>query len=126
MRDRATMRLLNSDANRTKGKRRAGVGAAAALLLGAASLWAQTRPGGRSGDFKLSVDVDLVVLHATVVNASGHYVTELTGERFKIFEDGVEQKVAVFRDEDVPITVGLVLDNTPSMRENRPPIVTRA
>src|SRR3990172_1743888 len=126
MRGRATMRLRNSDAIKENGKRRAGVWAAAALLLAAASLWAQTRPGGRGGDFTISLDVDLVVLHATVVDTSGHYVTELTGERFKIFEDGVEQKVAVFRDEDVPITVGLVLDNSASMRENRRAMVTGA
>jgi len=120
------MRLRNSDAIRENGKRRAGVWAAAALLLAAASLWAQTRSGGRGGDFTISLDVDLVVLHATVVDTSGHYVTELTGERFKIFEDGVEQKLSVFRDEDVPITVGLVLDNSSSMRENRRSMVTGA
>lgn len=118
------MRLQNSDASPPSRKRRAGVWAAAGLLLAAASLWAQTRPGGRGGDFKLEVDVDLVVLHATVVDTSGHYVTELVSERFKVFEDGVEQKVAVFRDEDVPITVGLVLDNSASMRENRRAMIT--
>ncbi len=120
------MRLRNNDANRANGKRRAGVWAATALLLGAASLAAQTRPGGRGGDFTLKLDVDLVVLHATVVNASGNYVTELKGDRFKVFEDGIEQKLAVFRDEEVPITVGLVLDNSSSMRENRRAMVTGA
>jgi len=118
------MRLRNSDASPPSRKRRAGVWAAAGLLLAAASLWAQTRPGGRGGDFKLEVDVDLVVLHATVVDTSGHYVTELVTDRFKVFEDGVAQKVAVFRDEDVPITVGLVLDNSGSMRENRRAMIT--
>src|SRR3989304_3507799 len=57
---RATMRLRNSDASPPSRKRPAGVWAAAGLLLAAASLWAQTRPGGRGGDFKLEVDVDLV------------------------------------------------------------------
>jgi len=118
------MRLRNSDASPPSRKRGAGVWAAAGLLLAAASLWAQTRPGGRGGDFKLEVDVDLVVLHATVVDTSGHYVTELVTDRFKVFEDGVAQKVAVFRDEDVPITVGLVLDNSGSMRENRRAMIT--
>src|SRR3972149_4312683 len=101
---RATMRLRNSDASPPSRKRGAGGWAAAGRLLGAGGPGAQTRPGGRGGDFKLEVDVDLVVLHATVVDTSGHYVTELVTDRFKVFEDGVAQKVAVFRDEDVPIT----------------------
>lgn len=91
----------------------------AAALLAAAQASAPAREQRRSGDFTISVDVDLVVLHATVVDPGGHYVTELKQNHFRVYEDGVLQKLALFRDEDTPITVGLVLDNSGSMRENR-------
>lgn len=89
------------------------------LLVGATWAAAQTRSQSREGEFTLSVDVDLVVLHATVVDKDGRRVTELPAERFHIYEDNVLQKLALFRNEDVPITVGLVLDNSASMTDNR-------
>lgn len=71
------------------------------------------------GEFTMAVDVDLVVLHTTVVDKNGRIVTDLPSETFRVYEDGVEQKLAVFRNEDVPVTVGLVLDNSSSMTDNR-------
>lgn len=70
-------------------------------------------------EYTLAVEVDLVVLHTTVADKNGRLVGELGKQHFKVYEDGVEQKLAVFRNEDVPVTVGLVLDNSASMRENR-------
>ncbi|MGH9862299.1 MAG: VWA domain-containing protein [Candidatus Acidiferrales bacterium] len=99
-------------------------GLAAALGLGAllcASLWlgAQSPRGDQRGEYTLSIDVDLVVLHTTVVDDHGRIVNELGQPSFRVFEDNVEQKLSLFRNEDVPITVGLILDNSASMRENR-------
>lgn len=68
-----------------------------------------------TGDYRLSVDVDLVVLHTTVVDPKGHIVSELKRENFRVYEDGVPQEVAIFRQEDLPLTVGLVIDNSGSM-----------
>jgi len=69
---------------------------------------------------RLKVDVNLVVLHASVVDdRTGHVVTDLKREHFRVFEDRVEQKLDSFRREDVPITVGLIIDNSGSMREKR-------
>jgi VWFA-related protein len=79
-----------------------------------------------SGDFKLSVDVDLVVLHTTVVDDTGRHISELGAPNFRIFEDNVPQKLARFLHEDVPITVGLVLDNSGSMQVNRPSMMAGA
>lgn len=102
---------------------RLGLPALALLALASAglvSLAAQDAPQQRAGDeFTLSVDVDLVVLHTTVADKNGRLISELNQEHFRIYEDGVQQKLAVFRNEDVPVTVGLVLDNSASMRENR-------
>lgn len=91
-----------------------------ALLLVPHTLAAQhARPRKDQGDFTLAVDVDLVVLHTTVVDQKGRLVTDLAADHFRIFEDNVPQKLSVFRNEDVPVTVGLVLDNSASMKENR-------
>ncbi len=64
-------------------------------------------------------DTRLVVLHATVVDKSGKLVTNLPSNAFRLFEDGVEQKMKLFRREDVPVSMGIVIDNSGSMREKR-------
>src|SRR6266581_5797146 len=69
---------------------------------------------------KIKVDVNLVVLHTTVVDDRGKFVDGLKQENFRIFEDKVEQKLSVFRREDIPVSMGLVIDNSGSMRDKRP------
>jgi VWFA-related protein len=64
-------------------------------------------------------DTREVLLHATVVDRKGTFVTDLTRDAFKVFEDGVEQKLKVFRREDVPVSMGLIVDNSGSMRRKR-------
>jgi len=68
-------------------------------------------------NFRISVDVDLVVLQATVRDREGHTVMELGPRDFQIFEDGRPQAIRLFRHEDTPVTVGLVIDHSGSMRE---------
>ena len=63
--------------------------------------------------------VDLVVLHATVVDDKGQFDPDLTADNFRVFEDKVEQKISVFSKEDIPVTMGLVIDNSGSMKEKR-------
>lgn len=64
-------------------------------------------------------DTRLVVLHASVVDGKGNLVTTLKREDFKVFENSVEQQVKVFRREDVPVSMGLIIDNSGSMRDKR-------
>jgi len=59
----------------------------------------------------------LVVLQATVRNRDGHAVAQLSQRNFEVFEDGRPQPIRVFRHEDTPVTVGLVIDHSGSMRE---------
>ncbi|MFQ5663225.1 MAG: VWA domain-containing protein [Terriglobia bacterium] len=92
---------------------------AGALLLGLPTAAQQRRHPRQGNDFTLTVDVDLVVLHTTVVDKRGRLINNLQSEHFKIYEDNVEQKLAVFRNEEVPVTTGLVLDNSSSMKDNR-------
>ncbi len=64
-------------------------------------------------------DTRLVVLHATVVDKNGKLVTNLGKNAFKVYEDGIEQQMKVFKREDVPVSMGIVVDNSGSMRDKR-------
>jgi Ca-activated chloride channel family protein len=75
--------------------------------------------GQQGGNYSIQRDVNLVVLHASVVNERGQFVPGLKEDAFRVFEDKAEQKISVFRQEDVPVSVGLVIDNSGSMREKR-------
>lgn len=70
---------------------------------------------GQSAPDALRVNVDLVVLHATVENRSHSLVSGLRKEDFQVYEDGMLQRIESFSDEDIPVTVGLVVDNSGSM-----------
>ncbi len=85
------------------------------LLSAAAALFAQT-----SGDDAVfRTDTHLVVLHASVVDKSGKLVTNLGQNAFKVYENGSEQTIKVFRREDVPVSLGILIDDSGSMREKR-------
>ncbi len=73
----------------------------------------------RDDDYRITRDVNLVVLHATVVDDRGRFVSDLKQDTFRVYEDKVEQKLSVFKREDIPISVGLVIDNSGSMRDKR-------
>src|SRR5271167_2206040 len=73
----------------------------------------------KSGEYKLNVDVGLVVLHATVLDKKGHIVDGLKVDDFKVYEDGAAQKLSVFSHADIPVTMGIVIDDSGSMREKR-------
>src|SRR5271169_5055573 len=64
-------------------------------------------------------DTRLVVLPVTVVDKSGRLVTTLPESAFQVFENCVPQKVKQFKREDVPVSMGLVIDNSGSMRDKR-------
>lgn len=65
--------------------------------------------------YRISVNVDLVVLNATVLDRRGRAVPGLRKQDFAVYEDGVPQEIRVFQHEDVPVTVGLVIDHSGSM-----------
>jgi VWFA-related protein len=68
----------------------------------------------------IKVDVNLVVLHTTVLDDRGKFVEGLAQDNFRVYEDKVEQKLSVFKREDIPVSMGLVIDNSGSMRDKRP------
>ena len=64
-------------------------------------------------------DTRLVVLPTTVVDKNGHLVTTLPREAFTVLENGVQQQIKQFKREDVPVSMGLIIDNSGSMRDKR-------
>jgi Ca-activated chloride channel family protein len=79
----------------------------------------QESNAGKQGA-KITLNVDLVVLHTTVLDDRQRFADGLKQENFRVFEDKMEQKLSVFKREDVPVSMGLVIDNSGSMRDKRP------
>jgi Ca-activated chloride channel homolog len=76
--------------------------------------------------FKISVNVDLVVLSATVRDTKGGLPPELREQDFAVYEDGARQSLRLFRHEDIPVTVGLVIDHSGSMRRKIADVIVAA
>ena len=73
----------------------------------------------QDSNFKLAVNVDLVELHVTVVDAKDRPVGGLRQEHFQILEDRVPQPISVFKHEDIPVSIGLVIDNSRSIEARK-------
>ncbi|MBZ5593182.1 MAG: VWA domain-containing protein [Acidobacteriia bacterium] len=83
--------------------------------------WAQ-----KQDDVVIKVDTRLVVLHATVVDKNGRLVTTLPQSAFQIYENGAQQQMKLFKREDIPVSLGLVIDNSGSMRDKRAKVAAAA
>jgi Ca-activated chloride channel family protein len=81
---------------------------------------AEKKAAGRETDglpeFRIGIKVDLVMLYASVVDKNNHFVSGLEQNQFRIIEEGVEQKIESFTRENVPVSMGIVLDLSGSMR----------
>ena len=95
-----------------------------AILLSSFLLAAQDRPPqlqkqDKEPGYTLSVETLEVQLPVSVLDKEGRPVPGLTPEHFQILEDKVPQKIKTFRHEDIPLSLGLVIDNSGSMRSRR-------
>jgi Ca-activated chloride channel family protein len=72
-----------------------------------------------SGVFVFKKEVEEVVVHATAMDDKNHLVTTLDRSAFSVFENNQLQTISSFRHEDVPVAMGIVIDNSGSMREKR-------
>jgi Ca-activated chloride channel family protein len=79
----------------------------------------QNDPDNSQGVFVFRKDVDEVMLHATVVDDKQHIITNLDRTAFTVFEDGKTQSIISFHHVDIPVAMGIVIDNSGSMREKR-------
>ena len=83
---------------------------------------AQEKPDKNLSDqgvFVFKKDVDEVMLHASVIDDHQHIVTNLDRNAFSVFEDGKPQQIISFHHVDIPVAMGIVIDNSGSMREKR-------
>ena len=71
------------------------------------------------GRFVFKKQVQEVVLHATVVDDTGRLITSLDRNSFSVFQNGQPETISSFRKEDVPVALGIVVDNSGSMRDKR-------
>ena len=92
-----------------------------ALLLAAPVLLAQE--GSKNGEFILRSDVQLVSLDVSVRNGEGVYVGGLKATDFALYDNGKPRPVQRFSTADIPVTVGLIVDNSGSMRAKREQVV---
>jgi Ca-activated chloride channel homolog len=103
-------------------------------------LWTAVSAGGRGQvratrtaakatdqeDFTIQTTSRLVLLDVSVKDGSGGFVSGLTKDNFKVFENGKPEAISQFSNADNPVTVGLVVDESGSMRPKRPQVITAA
>ncbi len=80
-------------------------------------------PDSQQGDvFTFKKEVQNVILHATVVDDKQHLVMDLPKDAFTVYENGQPQRLIAFHHEDIPVALGIVIDNSGSMRDKRPKV----
>ena len=91
------------------------------FLLIAASIGAQDsiQPETSPTHRPFSVNVDLVELHVAVVDGTGRPIGGLGQQNFKIKENNILQPITVFKHEDLPVSLGLVVDNSRSIEPRK-------
>jgi VWFA-related protein len=101
----------------------------AALCLAALTVSAQ--PAAKQADnddpgLTFQAGTKEVVLHTAVLDSSEHFVTDLPQSAFKVYEEDVLQELKYFRRQDVPVSLGILVDNSGSMRDKRRQVNTAA
>jgi len=90
------------------------------IILALAAQAPKAQPPAQSDDGNvIRVDTRLVVLPVSVSDRNGKLVIDLPRQAFHVFENGAEQAIKVFHREDVPISLGIIIDNSGSMRDKR-------
>ncbi len=93
--------------------------AASTLPAPAAPNTAAQLQKGRNGMYIYRTNVDEVLLNCTVVDEKGRIVTDLTQGDFRVWEDGVPEAINSVEHEDLPVSMGILVDNSGSMRDKR-------
>jgi Ca-activated chloride channel homolog len=99
---------------------------AAGLTVALSTSWSkdisQNQPSQPS-QFEIKSNVNVVLVHMTARDRDGNLAGQLDKDNFQIYEDGVLQQIESFSHEDVPVTVGLVVDNSGSMKPKRSEVI---
>ena len=80
----------------------------------------------QNGVYTFEKNVDEVLLPCTVVDNDGHLVNDLTRDDFRVFENNAPQTINSFTHSDVPVSMGILVDNSGSMRDKRAAVNTAA
>jgi Ca-activated chloride channel homolog len=83
---------------------------------------AQDSPAADNGQFVFRKKVEEVVLHAVVVDDQNDLIANLDKSAFRVFEDSKPQEITSFYQEHVPVALGILIDNSGSMRPKRPAV----
>lgn len=103
-------------------------------------LWAAVSAGGRGqttasstvakagegSEYTIQTTSRLVLLDVSVKDASGGFVSGLKKDDFKVYENGKQQEISQFSNADIPVTVGIDVDESGSMRPKRAQVITAA
>ncbi len=91
---------------------------AVGALFAGLILFSATTSYAQDDEAVISVDSSLVVLNATILDRSGKHVSGLNRSNFSVFENGVEQSIAVFGAEETPFAAVILIDSSGSMGAN--------
>lgn len=101
------------------------------LIVASVVGWGQTKgptpaKGELSNDFTLRTTSRLVLLDVSVKDGAGGFVSGLKKEDFKVYENGKQEEITQFANADIPVTIGIAVDESGSMRGKRPEVITAA
>ena len=102
-----------------------------AWVVASVVAWGQSKgpaiaKADQPGEFTLRTTSRLVLLDVSVKDAAGGFVSGLSKDNFKIYENGKHQETTQFANADIPVTVGIVVDESGSMRPKRAEVITAA
>lgn len=99
------------------------------MIAGAGSFLAKLsapRPTSQQPDFVIRSEVRLVLLDVSVKDRDGGFVAGLSKDNFAVYENGAAQPITVFASNDVPVTVGILVDESRSMAPKRADVLSAA
>jgi VWFA-related protein len=99
------------------------------MVAGAVSIWGRRLKAMAPDDppdFVIRSDVRLVLLDVSVKDREGGWVSGLSKDNFRVDENGAPQNITVFANNDIPVTVGILVDNSRSMTPKRPEVLSAA
>ena len=96
------------------------------LSVAAGAQASQPRPAGSGATYTLHLDANIVILSATVLDRHDALVSGLSKNDFQIYEDGVLQQIRYFSHDDIPVTAGILVDNSGSMASKRDDVIAAA
>lgn len=100
--------------------------AVAFVLQSPAGFVAAQPQSSDASQYRISTNVDLVALDVAVFDRQGRYVRDLTKDNFEVLEDGRPQSIALFRNEDIPVAAGVIVDSSGSMGPKRAETISAA